>query len=435
MPRLIARPIRSFLDTEASGGIVLLIATAVALVWVNSPFSETYDSLWSTEMGFRIGSFSVFEDLQHWVNDGLMTIFFFVVGLEIKRELIAGELNDKRKAALPAIAALGGVVVPAIIYALFNSGGIGSSGWGIPMATDIAFAVGLIALLGRRCPPVLKVFLLSLAIVDDIIAILVIAIFYAGDLQFAWLALALVCFVLIDVMRRGRVRWTPAYVIVGFIAWLATLESGVHATISGVVIGLLTPALAFDPKGATDAIGAAGNLADDPNPSDLRATIVQAQEVVPVAERLEHLLHPWTSFLIIPIFALANAGVVLNGKILVEAMSSPITAGIVFGLVLGKIVGITGASWLAVRMRVAELPDDVSWLHVLGVSAVAGIGFTVSLFITELAFDDPTVIAEAKIGILIASAAAVVVGGGLLALSARNAVEETGRPPSSRRVS
>ena len=414
VPRRLARPLRSFLATEAAGGIVLLAATLVALIWVNSPWDASYARLWETSAGFRIGNFEVVESLQHWVNDGLMTIFFFVVGLEIKRELVAGELNNARKAALPAIAAAGGVLVPAAIYAALNAGGEGSAGWGIPMATDIAFAVGLIALLGRRCPPALKVFLLSLAIVDDIIAIVVIALFYAGDLSMGWLSLALVALGSVPLLKRLRVRWTPIYVVLGSFAWLAMLESGVHATIAGVALGLLTPALPFDPAGAEDAIATAGNLADDPNPVDLRATVVQANEVVPVAERLQHLLHPWSSYVIVPIFALANTGVVLSADAIGDALSSRVTLGIVLGLVLGKIAGITAASWLAVRGGVGALPDDVTWGHLVGASAVAGIGFTVSLFVAELAFTDARLISEAKIGILGASILATLLGAAFL---------------------
>ena len=435
IPRLFARPIRAFLDTESASGIVLLGAAAVALIWANSPWSGSYESFWHTEISLIIGTFEVSEDLLHWVNDGLMAIFFFVVGLEIKRELVAGELDEWRKAALPAIAALGGMVVPALIYTALNVGGPGSSGWGIPMATDIAFAVGVLTLFGRRAPTSLKIFLLSLAIVDDIGAILVIAIFYSGGLQFWWLGAAVGLIVVVGLMRRFRVWWTPIYVVVGAAAWFATLESGVHATIAGVALGLMTPARAYDPRGAADAIREAEQLITDPSPGAVRRTMIQAREVVSVAERLENVLHPYSSFLIIPVFALANAGVQMNAEVLGDAVGSPITVGVVLGLVLGKLVGITGFSWMAVRTGVGTLPEGATWVQMAAVAAIAGIGFTVSLFIAGLAFTEMDLVDESKIGILAASVVAASTGalilrigrGGATARSTRESVRN-GRP-------
>jgi NhaA family Na+:H+ antiporter len=417
IPRLIARPIRSFLDTESAGGIVLLAAAGIAVIWANSPWSDSYESFWHTEIAFTIGSFEISEDLLHWVNDGLMTIFFFVVGLEIKRELVAGELNEWRKAALPAFAALGGMVVPALLYAALNFGGSGSSGWGIPMATDIAFAVGVLTLFGSRAPTSLKVFLLSLAIVDDIGAILVIALFYSSGLQFGWLTAAVAFILLMALMKRFRVWWTPIYAVVGVAAWFATLESGVHATIAGVVLGLMTPARPYDPRGAADAIREAEHLIADPSPGAVRRTMIQAQEVVSVAERLEHILHSYSSFLIIPVFALANAGVKMDVGILGDAVGSPITVGIVLGLVVGKLVGITGFSWIAVRSGIGTLPQGASWGQLAAVAAIAGIGFTVSLFIAGLAFTQMDLVDEAKIGILAASIVAAGVGAAILRMA------------------
>ena len=417
IPRLIARPIRTFLDTESAGGIVLLGAAGIALIWANSPWSGSYESFWHTEISLTIGTFEVSEDLLHWVNDGLMTIFFFVVGLEIKRELVAGELNEWRKAALPAVAALGGMVVPALIYISLNLGGDGSSGWGIPMATDIAFAVGVLTLFGSRAPTSLKIFLLSLAIVDDIGAILVIALFYSSGLQFWWLAAAVGFIAVIVLMKRFRVWWTPIYAMVGAAAWFATLESGVHATIAGVALGLLTPARPYDAAGAADAIREAGHLISDPSPGAVRRTMIQAQEVVSVAERIEHVLHPYSSFVIIPIFALANAGVEMDVGTLGDAVSSPITVGIVLGLVVGKLIGITGFSWIAVRFGIGTLPQGATWGQLAAVAAIAGIGFTVSLFIAGLAFTQMTLVDEAKIGILAASAVAAAVGAIILRLA------------------
>jgi NhaA family Na+:H+ antiporter len=408
--RFIARPLREFLHTEAAGGILLLVTTLAALVWANSPFRESYERLWTTEIGVRIGDFEFAEDLRHWVNDGLMAIFFFVVGLEIKRELVAGELSEPRAAAVPVFAAIGGMAVPAALYVLINYGGEGAAGWAIPMATDIAFAVGVLSLLGRRCPDSLKTFLLSLAIVDDIGAILVIALFYSKGIHLGWLTTALLLIGVVVFMRSRRIWWVPLYVIVGCAIWFATLQSGVHATIAGVVLGLLAPARAADPKGARDAVDEASALMQDPKPSSIRGISMQAQEAVSVAERLEHILHPWTSYAVIPIFALANAGVRLSISSLESAVTSTVTLGIVAGLVGGKLLGVTGASLFSTRIGVGSMPRDVTARHVVGVGAIAGIGFTVSLFIAALAFDDTRLIDEAKIGILLASAAAALVG-------------------------
>jgi Na+:H+ antiporter, NhaA family len=410
VPRLIARPVRTFLATEAAGGVVLLAAAVAALIWANSPFRESYETLWHTELRISIGGYEIAEDLRHWVNDALMALFFFVVGLEIKRELVTGELNDARKASLPAIAALGGMVGPALLYAAFNAGGPGAEGWGIPMATDIAFAVGVLALLSDRVPSGLKVFLLSLAIVDDIGAILVIAIFYSSGLQMAWLATAALLVAAIVFLRRARVFWVPIYVVLGTGVWLAMFESGVHATIAGVVLGLLTPAHPTDPGGFSDVLERAGRLSSEPDARSLRDISMQGNEVVSVAERLGHLLHPWTSYIVVPVFALANAGVALGDGVLRDAFSSRVALGIVAGLVVGKIVGISAASWLAVRLGLGRLPDGVAWSHLFGAAAVAGIGFTVSLFITALAFDDPSLVAPAKLAILVASLIAGTLG-------------------------
>jgi len=412
--RLIARPLRDFLQTETAGGILLLVATLAALAWANSPIGDSYEPVWRTEIGIQIANFELTEDLRHWVNDGLMTIFFFVVGLEIKRELVVGELNEPRKAALPALAALGGMIVPALIYAALNIGGPGASGWGIPMATDIAFAVGLLALFGKYCPDSLRIFLLSLAIVDDIGAILIIALFYTRGIEPGWLVAAIALLAAVAGMRSRRIWWTPLYVLAGTATWFAALESGVHATIAGVALGLLTPARSVDPEGARDAVDEASALMQDPKPAAIRRLAVQAQEAVSVAERLEYLLHPWTSYAIIPIFALANAGVQLNASLLESAATSPVTLGIVAGLVGGKLLGISGFSWAATRTGIGSMPPGMNWSHIFGAAATAGIGFTVSLFIAGLAFEDPQIIDEARIGILFGSGVAAILGSFLL---------------------
>jgi Na+:H+ antiporter, NhaA family len=412
--RYIARPVREFLDTEAAGGIVLLMATLAAIIWANSPVAGSYERLWTTEFSLRVGPLGFTEDLRHVVNDGLMTVFFFVVGLEIKRELVAGELNDARRAALPAICAVGGMVMPALIYLALNAGGDASSGWGIPMATDIAFAVGVLALVGPRCPPTLKVLLLSIAIVDDIGAIIVIAFFYTNQIHPGWLLAASAFAVVIALLRTVRVWWTPAYVVVGVALWYAMFESGVHATLAGVTLGLLTPALPVDPAGIRDALQEASGLAEEPSPAKVRVTALQAKELVSVAERLEHLLHRWSSFAIVPMFALANAGVSISVGAMSEAATSVVVLGVVMGLVVGKLVGISGFAWLAVRFGLGALPEGVAWRHVIAVGAVAGIGFTVALFIAELAFEGQRIVDEAKIGVLLASLAAALLGWALI---------------------
>jgi Na+:H+ antiporter, NhaA family len=412
--RYLARPVREFLDTEAAGGIVLLMATLAAIIWANSPVAGSYERLWTTEFSLRVGPFGFTEDLRHVVNDGLMTVFFFVVGLEIKRELVAGELNDARRALLPAICALGGMVVPALIYLALNAGGDASSGWGIPMATDIAFAVGVLALVGPRCPPTMKVLLLSIAIVDDIGAIIVIAFFYTNQIHPEWLLAASAFAIVIALLRTARVWWTPVYVVVGVALWYAVFESGVHATLAGVTLGLLTPALPVHPSGIRDALQEASSLGEEPSPAKVRATTLQAKELVAVAERLEHLLHPWSSFAIVPVFALANAGVLISVDAMREAATSTVVLGVVVGLVVGKLLGISGFAWLAVRFGLGALPEGVGWRHVVAVSAVAGIGFTVALFIAELAFGEHGIVDEAKVGVLLGSFAAALLGWGLM---------------------
>ncbi len=317
------------------------------------------------------------------------------------------------------------MVVPALIYLAFNAGGTGAQGWGIPMATDIAFAVGVLALLGRGLPSSLRVFLLSLAIVDDIGAILVIALFYTSNIHLGWLAVALAGIALTIGLRRVKVWWTPAYAVVGVLVWLATLESGIHATIAGVALGMLTPALPADPDGAGDVFREAQKLADDPSAEEVRSVTLQAQEAVSVAERIESLLHPYTSYLVIPLFAFANAGVTLSAEVMSAALTAPVTIGVFFGLVVGKLLGITLFSWIASRLGFGSLPEGATWPQMFGVAAVAGIGFTVSLFIAGLAFSEELITDEAKVGILAGSLAATVVGAILIRLSARGSdVEE-----------
>ncbi|MDE0927721.1 MAG: Na+/H+ antiporter NhaA [Acidimicrobiales bacterium] len=413
------RPMQRFLGIEAAGGVLLMVATVVAMVWANSPWSSSYTDLWNTEINLSLGNLLTLEHQGHpltlsqFVNDVLMVIFFFVVGLEIKRELVMGELREFRAALLPAAAALGGMVVPALVYFALNSSGDASAGWGIPMATDIAFAVGVLSLLGPRIPTSLKIFLLTLAIVDDIGAILVIAIFYTEKLAAEWLLLAFAVAVVVRLLTKARVWYTPIYAVLGTVMWYAIFESGVHATIAGVVMGLLAPAkplieedhhvVAFQRSGVTDV-----------DAHSLRRMAFEISETVPVTERLENLLHPLTGFIILPLFALANAGIILSVDSITAAASSGITLGVSLGLVVGKIIGVSVFTLLAVRFGLCSLPAGASSRHVVGIAAMAGIGFTVSLFITGLAFSDPVLQDEAKIGILVASLVAALLGAFIL---------------------
>ncbi len=410
LARTIGRPVMRFLGIEAAGGILLMIATLVALVWANSPWSGSYHDFWHTEFHLGIGDLRLEHHghdltLVELVNDALMAVFFFVVGLEIKRELVDGHLRDRRAALLPAAGALGGMVVPAAVYLVFNQSGDASAGWGIPMATDIAFAVGVLSLLGDRISTPLKVFLLSLAIVDDIGAIIVIAVFYTSDLATSWLALALATTVAVVVLARLKIWYTPLYILLGSVLWYAMFRSGVHATIAGVIMGLLAPAGALIAPGEVRPIDVASLDAEG-----LRAAKFRMNESVSVAARLERNLHPITGFVIIPMFALANAGIEISGDSLRDALGSGVTIGVVFGLVVGKVVGVSLFTIGAVRLGISALPSGATVRHIVGVAAIAGIGFTVSLFVTGLAFDDLALQDEAKVGILAASAVAALVG-------------------------
>jgi NhaA family Na+:H+ antiporter len=417
VPRLILRPLQAFLATSTAGGVLLLGATILALLWANSPWAAAYEDLWGTAFVVRFGRWAIEHDLRHWVNDGLMTIFFLVVGLEIKREFLTGELRDRRAAALPMIAALGGMVVPAGIYLLFNAGGDGARGWGIPMATDIAFALGVLLLASRHAPSGLKPFILTLAIVDDVGAILVIALFYSTGVSVPMLLIAALTCGLMLLLHRVGVRAQVVFLILGVIVWLLTAASGLHPTIAGVALGLLTPAQPFQrPRAVSAAARRIADLTeDDPEPPDADARYwlglsELAREAVSPLARTEHLLLPWSSFVILPIFALANAGVRLSPDRLAEAATSPVTLGVILGLLVGKSVGIAGASAVALRAGIARLPAGVRFGHLSAAAIVAGIGFTVSLFIAELAFDDRALVDQAKIGVLCASVVAGVVG-------------------------
>ncbi|MDH3539479.1 MAG: Na+/H+ antiporter NhaA [Acidimicrobiia bacterium] len=426
IPTRFARPLRRFTQLEAASGMVLLVAAFAAILWANLPaFGDSYTEFWETEFDLSFGGFlHLEEDLKHLVNDGLMTIFFFVVGLEIKREIRIGDLRDPRAAALPAIAALGGMIVPALIFFSFNAGTDAARGWGIPMATDIAFAVGLVALLGSRVPSTAKLFLLALAIADDIGAIAVIAVFYTDELSLPWLATGIFLLVVIYGAKRNHVRNFGFYWVVGIVVWFAILESGVHATLAGVALGFLTPASAYytgreydrkaretlDLYGADDSTTPAREHVEH---EALQLATIARESVSPLT-RLEEALHPWSSFLVIPIFALANAGVVFADISVGDAITSSVALGVSLGLVAGKIVGITFFTWIAIRLGLGVFPRGTGWADIVGLSALAGVGFTVSLFITELAFENPLFTDQAKIGIFLGSFVAGVIGYTLL---------------------
>jgi NhaA family Na+:H+ antiporter len=430
LARLVARPIREFLRVEAAGSVLLLVAAVVALIWANSPAASSYDAFWHTPIGFQVGSFGIEESLQHWVNDALMVIFFFVVGLEIKYELVNGDLRDPKTAALPIIAAVGGMLVPAGAYALIAGGDGAGAGWGIPMATDIAFAVGVLGLLGRRIPSALRLFLLTLAIVDDIGAIIVIAVFYTTSLHLWWLALAIGLLVVMFGLQKARVWSIPVYAVLGFVAWFALLQSGVHATLSGVAIGLITPAKALLNEDVARRYARQALVDHHLDPEELGRLRFLIGESVPMVERLQSALHPLSSYVVLPVFALANAGVALGG--IGDALSSPVALGIMAGLVLGKPLGIVLASFIAVRLGLGKLPERSTWPMLAGVGCVAGVGFTVSLFIAGLSFPGSVALSDdAKVGILVASVVAAALGVVVLLLAtARQGVVRKEEPDS-----
>lgn len=391
-------PLRDFLHAEAAGAVLLAVGALSALVWANSPWSASYDSFWSNQVAFTVGSYSLDLDLQHWVNDGLMTLFFFVVGLEIKRELTSGHLAERRAAMLPALAAVGGMAVPALVY-LAVAGSSAPSGWAVPVATDIALAVGVLSIAGSRVPAALRAFLLGLAIVDDIGAIIIIAAFYSAGVESGWLALSLCGVGFAVALRRFGIQSIAAYVVIGAVVWLGLYEGGVHPTLAGVVMGLLAPSVPLQRDDWVDA----EDYAETPAIDTVVAARERARETVSVVEWLEHHLHPWTSLLIVPVFALANSGIHVSSDALASAAGSRITWGVFLGLVVGKPLGILLATKMAVGAGVADAPSGSTTRQVLGVGSAAGIGFTVAIFITKLAFTDPAQQIDAKIAILLAS--------------------------------
>jgi len=433
-------PFRDFIHTEASGGILLFLAALVALCWANSPWSTEYFDLWQATISVRLGDYGLTMSLSHWINDGLMALFFFVVGLEIKREFLVGELSSLRQAILPIAAAAGGAIVPAGIFVALNIGSDSVRGWGVPMATDIAFALGVLAILGSRVPTGLKLFLTALAIADDILAVLVIAVFYTDTVKWNYLLAGVGIIAALMVANRAGIRHTAVYAVLGIVVWIAFVQSGVHATVAGVLLALTIPSrtrIDVDEfinrsRGALDEFDRAGEhgknvITNRGHVSALQDLESATEQVQAPMQKMEHNLHPWVAFAIVPIFALANAGVSI-GDNLDDALTSSLSFGIIAGLVLGKQIGITLVSWLLVRSGLSVLPEGVTWRHIYGAACLAGIGFTMSLFIADLAFLDEQRLAIAKIGILAASIVAGIMGYVLIRLATRSQSEE---PPTT----
>lgn len=397
-------PLRDFIATEASGAVLLAGAAAIALIWANSPWSGSYENFWSSRAAVSVAGYTLDLDLRHWINEGLMTVFFFVVGLEIKRELTDGHLASRRAALLPGAAAIGGMMIPALLY-LAIAGSTAPRGWAIPMATDIALAVGVLAVVGTRIPASLRAFLLGLAIVDDIGAIVIIAAVYSTGVMFSWLAAAAVGVAVTVVVRRLGLHSTWVYVVIGAAVWLSLYEAGIHPTIAGVAMGLLAPSVARLRPELIDS----DELADLSDAEAARSTSDLARGSISVVEWLQRVLHPWTSYVIVPIFALANSGIEISSSGLEAALKSPITWGVFFGLLVGKPLGVVLATRAAIRAGLADLPEESSNQQIVGVGAAAGIGFTVALFITELALPNPSDQSNAKLAILMASVLAAAI--------------------------
>jgi Na+:H+ antiporter, NhaA family len=412
--REVILPAQLYIHNEIIGGALLCLAAVVALVWANSLWAESYFSFFQETISIQVWDWSISHTLKHWINDGAMVLFFFVVGLEVKREFVNGELSDPRQAILPGMAALGGMIVPALIYVgfTFHTTGEELRGWGIPMATDIAFALAVLALLGKRIPVEARIFLLTLATIDDIGAILVIAIFYTEQVSWVMIGTAILVFGFMALLRKLGVRNILMFILAGCFFWLAVLKSGIHATIAGVALGLLTPAQPwfnernFD-AAATKLLNSYREAVTRGDTNGGRALLGQFEELTlgteSLAERLERLIHPWVSFAVLPLFAFANAGITLSGEIMEQAIMSPVTLGVGIGLVIGKVSGVLGCSWMAIRVGLATMPSSLNWTSILGIGLLSGIGFTVSLFISGLAYSEGALDEQAKIGILLAS--------------------------------
>ena len=410
--RNVAAPVRSFLSTETGSAVVLLCAAVAALLWANSPWSSSYESVWTTKLSIHLGDAGISQDLRHWVNNGLMTFFFLVVGLEAKREIDTGELRDRQRIAIPVIAAAGGMAVPIAIYLAFNAGGSGAHGFGAAMSTDTAFALGLLALLARRGTR-LRVFMLTLAVVDDLVALVVIATVYTDQVSMVPLAIAAGLYCVLFPIRYAPITWRrPVAFLLGVAFWVALYESGIDPVIAGLAVGLAISAYPPSRSDLERFTEQARSFREQPTPELARSAQLSVALAISPNERLQYRFHPWTSFLIVPLFALANAGIHMNGALLEDAVGSPITLGIVFGYVIGKPLGVFGASWLATRPRLGGLRLALSW-PVLGLGgAVAGVGFTVSILVSSLAFHGQR-LTEAKLGVLAAALLASLLSWGV----------------------
>jgi Na+:H+ antiporter, NhaA family len=415
------KPIHRFIHQEFTGGIVLFVAVIIAVVWANSSWHESYHHLWDTKLAVSFGGSGLDVPLHTWINDGLMALFFFVIGLELKREFMAGELSSLKKASLPMVAALGGMLVPALIYSLMNIGTTSTNGWGIPMATDIAFALALLSLAGKNIPSSLKVFLSALAVADDLGAVLVIALFYTASISFIPLIIGGCLLIVLVLGNASGIRSTLFYLLVGIAVWLCFLYSGVHATIAGVLVAFTIPARTkINEEEYVSCLNAYAKQFEQEIPLDGSLTTTEQHRTIEKIKQLsldaetplqkiEYSLHPWVAFAIMPIFALANAGIVINSDFF-KALVNPVSAGVAIGLLLGKFVGVFLFTWLMVRLKISSLPEFATWRHIAGVAMLAGVGFTMSLFITELAFQSEEMINQSKYGILISSIVAGISG-------------------------
>jgi len=434
----IFRPFQRFFRKEAASSILLIAATIMALIWTNSAIGETYHSFWHTEVSFSFGHFHINKTLVHWINDGFMSLFFFTVGLEIKREILVGELATPKKALLPVIAALGGMIVPGLIYALLNVGSPNISGWGVPVATDIAFALGAVAVFGRRLPVGLRIFLAAFAIADDLGAVVIIAIFYTKEIVWSYLFISLFLILGLAVANFLWIRWTIIYATLGLAVWFFVLGSGVHPTIAGVIVSLFVPA-----RGRYDTDNFLQNvnkimekfeceeqscgysiLLNEEHMHAVQALELACHDVETPLQRLMHALHPWVAFLILPFFAMGNTGLTFHGMVFSEMASNTVILGIVFGLVFGKPLGVILFSYLSVKTGIASLPQEVRWSHIFGGAMLGGIGFTMSLFLADLSFSDPQTLNYSRIAILVGSVLSALVGMSFLGFISASAPDE-----------
>jgi Na+:H+ antiporter, NhaA family len=426
----ILRPTQEFFRKEVASSVLLLSATVIALVWANSNFAETYHSFWHTKISLVFGEFHVSKSLVHWINDGLMALFFFTVGLEIKRELLVGELASPKNALLPAIAALGGMLVPGLIYMAFNLGSSTMDGWGIPMATDIAFALGAIAIFGHKLPVNLRVFLAAFAIADDLGAVLVIAIFYTKEIVWFYVFVCAILTLCLALANLLWIRWTLVYAVLGLAIWFFVLGSGIHPTVAGVIVSLFIPARGrydtdhflqnvnqiMEKFKCEDQSCGYSILLNQEHMHAVHALELACHDVETPLQRLMHALHPWVAFTILPFFALSNAGLSFHGVNFSEVAAHTVSLGIFFGLVFGKPLGVLLFSYIAVKSGAGSLPKDVNWLHILGSGMLGGIGFTMSLFIADLSFSSFHMLGYAKMAILLASVVSAIIGIGFLGI-------------------